>query len=374
MQWGSRSGRRAALLALVVAVILGAAYWAYTDLRANYPYRSAIQLDGVAMTGGGAGWAVGNIAGKPTTMLMRADAGRWTILPKPAGLDDTASLQAVAMTSPQDGWLIAQNPLWKHDRYNTFIPGSTLLRYQNGQWRIASQSFPQQLWSLTLRTASDGWAVGSDGAIIHWDGVQWSQTPLPADLALSGSYLDAIAAPAATEAWAAGLGGAMFRWDGSSWRDVDLAAQLVAHSPRSVDAAPFAPHITGLAMTAPGQGWAIGIGQAQNGQAVGEILACSGGQWRIAQLVPGVEPQSIAISPRGAGWIVGDNGAILRLQGGQWRQQDSPTRDPLRNVSIAPDGQTWAVGWGGRLLREQHGAWSLVGDVTWSQAATESYS
>ena len=374
MRWGSRSGRRAALLALVVVVMLGASYWAYTDLRANYPYRSAIQLDGVAMTGGGAGWAVGNIAGKPNTMLMRADAGRWTILPKPAGLDDTASLQAVAMTSPQAGWLIAQNPIPKHDRYNTFIAGSVLLRYHDGQWRIASQTIPHDLWALTLRTASDGWAVGSDGAIIHWNGAQWSPTPLPTDLAISGPYLDAIAAPSATEAWAASLDGEMFRWDGSTWRDVDLAAQLVAHSPQSVDAASLAPHITGLAMTAPGQGWAIGIGQAQNGQAVGEILACSGGQWRIAQLIPGVQPTAIALHALDDGWIVGYNGAILRLQSGQWRPQDSPTRDPLLSVSIAPDGQTWAVGWGGRLLREQDGAWSLVGDVTWSHAASESYS
>jgi hypothetical protein len=180
---------RAALAALVVAVVLGVSYWAYASIRDEYTLRAAIQLNSVSMTGGGSGWAVGEIGGKPNTVLMRADAGRWTILPKPAGLDNMATLQAVAMTSPQDGWLIAQNPIWKHDRYHTFIPGSVLLRYHAGQWRIASRSIPHQLWALTMRTADDGWAVGSDGAILHleWrrmvadtcDGRSALQRPIP---------------------------------------------------------------------------------------------------------------------------------------------------------------------------------------------------
>lgn len=375
MRWGSRSGRRVALLGLVFAVICGAAYWTYTDLRVNYPHRAAIQLESVAMTGNGGGWAVGAIAGRPTTLLMRADAGRWTILPKPTGLDDLATLQAVAMDSPEDGWLIAQNPFPKHDRNSSFTLGSVLLRYHDGQWRIASQTIPHQLWALTLRTASDGWAVGSDGSIIHWDGAQWSPTPLAPDSRFSGSlYLDAIAAPSATEAWAAGMGGVMLRWDGSTWRAVDLPAQLAAHSLQSVRDL-LTLSISGLAMTAPGQGWAVGASQTADGQTMGVILQCSSGQWRIAQTLPGVQPLSIALSPRGDdGWIVGENGAILRLQSGEWRRQASPTHDPLNSVSIAPDGQTWAVGRAGRLLREQRGAWSLVGDVTWSQAASASYS
>lgn len=374
MQWSRRTGIRAALVALVAVVALGASFWAYSSASTDYPYRSAIRFAGVAMTGNGAGWAVGEIGGKPNTLLMRAEAGRWTILPKPEGLDDMATLQAVAMTSPHDGWLLAQTPLWKHDRYNTFIPGSVLLRYQNGQWRIASQSIPHELWALTMRTADDGWAVGSDGAIIHWNGADWTPTPLLPDTHSSDPFLEAVAAPTANEAWAAGLGGAMFRWDGSAWRAVDLPAQLAAHALLPVDPHLLSPNLTGLTMTGPGQGWAVGAAQTLDGQAVGEILQCSAGQWRIAQILPGVVPHAIAASLRAGGWMVGDNGVILRLQGDQWRQQNSPTRDPLTSVSIAPDGQTWAVGWVGRLLREQQGSWSLVGAVAWSQAASANYS
>jgi len=376
MRWIRRLGMRAALIALAAVVALGGLLWGFSNLRTDYHLRSAIELDGVAMTGGGAGWAVGGIGGKPNTILMRADAGRWIILPKPAGLDDMATLQAVAMASPDDGWLIAQNPLWKHDRYNTYIPGSALLRYHDGQWRIASPDVPHQLWALTMRTADDGWAVGSDGAIIHWNGVAWSQTLVSADPHSSPPFLYAIAAPSASEAWAAGMDGAMLRWDGSTWRAVDLATQLTANTFPStpLDYGLLKPTIDGLAMTAPGQGWAAGAGHTPDGHAVGEILVCSNGQWRIAQTFPGVVLHAIALDTHGGGWAVGDKGVILRLQGGQWRQQDSPTRDPLRSVSIAPDGQTWAVGLAGRLLHLQHGAWNLVGDVTWSQAASASYS
>ena len=364
------------MLALTAVVIAALALWAYSALpRANYPLRTAIQLEGVAMTSGDAGWAVGGIGGKPNTILMRANAGRWIILPKPDGLDNMTTLQAVAMTSPDDGWMIAQTPLWKHDRYNTFIPGAVLLRYHNGQWRIASQNIAHQLWALTMRTPADGWAVGSDGAILHWDVAQWSQTPLPADLSASGGpYLQAIAAPSASEAWAAGLSGALLRWNGVAWQDVNLPDELAANSLQPTDAGLLRPRIYGLAFTAPGQGWAVGSAQTQSGQSVGEMLVCNNGRWRIAQLLPGVLPDAIALGPHGAGWSVGDNGVILRLQQGQWRQQASPTHAPLRSVSIAPDGQAWAVGWNGRLLREQQGSWILVGDVTWSQAASASHS
>jgi hypothetical protein len=364
---------RAALAALVVAVVLGVSYWAYASIRDEYTLRAAIQLNSVSMTGGGSGWAVGEIGGKPNTVLMRADAGRWTILPKPAGLDNMATLQAVAMTSPQDGWLIAQNPIWKHDRYHTFIPGSVLLRYHAGQWRIASRSIPHQLWALTMRTADDGWAVGSDGAILHWNGVAWSQTLVTADPHSSAPFLYAIAAPSATEAWTAGLGG-MLRWDGTHWQAVDLATELADDSPQPVDVGLLTPRITGLAMTTPGEGWAVAAAQNQNGQAIGEILVCHTGHWRIAQTLPGVVPHALALDTHGGGWAVGDNGAIVRLQGGRWRQVASPTSDPLLSVNIAPDGQAWAAGWAGRLLREQQGAWSLDGNVTWSQAASATYS
>src|SRR5579864_7623844 len=59
MRWSGRLGKRTALVALAVAVVVGASYWAYASFRNDYHLRSAIQLDSVAMTGGGSGWAVG---------------------------------------------------------------------------------------------------------------------------------------------------------------------------------------------------------------------------------------------------------------------------------------------------------------------------
>ncbi|HEX5571411.1 MAG TPA: hypothetical protein VFX31_08495 [Ktedonobacterales bacterium] len=63
-------------LVVLLVVALGASYWAYINFRDEYPYRSAIQLDSVAMTGGGAGWAVGEIGGKPNTLDARR---RWPL-------------------------------------------------------------------------------------------------------------------------------------------------------------------------------------------------------------------------------------------------------------------------------------------------------
>ena len=54
----------------------------------------------------------------------------------------------------------------------------TFLRWNGLAWK--GQPFPGVVLNdVDMVTASDGWAVGTGGAIFHYDGSNWSQVPAP---------------------------------------------------------------------------------------------------------------------------------------------------------------------------------------------------
>ncbi len=125
--------RRAALgitaalvtIALILACVLqptSIAWLFRLGVMQPYPWANTMSLQSVSMVSADDGWAVGHISGKPTTLLMRYSRGQWTILPKPAGLDDTSAFTAVSMVSAQDGWAWASMPTPIGDHYHSFRP------------------------------------------------------------------------------------------------------------------------------------------------------------------------------------------------------------------------------------------------------------
>lgn len=354
------------------AVSVGGGYLIYRLIAGSLdPIQLSIELQTVDMTGNGSGWAVGWGVSKANNALLHANAGHWSVQPPPPALGKAEPV-TLAMDSPQDGWMIAGLTVQDPSGSGMRTSDSELLHYQDGQWRKASALFNEDLEALTMRTASDGWIVGS-GLILHWDGTQWKQSPMPADVpSYAWPFLNAVAAPSATDVWAAGFGGDMLHWDGVAWHTVPLSQELAVDAPPLDDDRLTSPQITDLAMTAPGEGWAVASVFKHDESTVGEILKCHKGLWRIARILPGVVPQTLALGAHGGGWMVGDHGAILVLQSDQWLQVTSPTSYALSAVSVTPDGQAWAGGYEGTLLHEQHGDWSVVQGIDWSQAASYS--
>jgi len=72
------------------------------------------------------------------------------------------------------------------------------------------------LTAIWGKTKTDAWAVGDNGAVLHYDGTAWSATP-------SGitQKLNAVFGFAANDVWAAGNGGTVIRWDGTKWSSVN---------------------------------------------------------------------------------------------------------------------------------------------------------
>lgn len=79
-------------------------------------------------------------------------------------------------------------------------------------------TFEGGLDGVAAISASDAWAVGSDGKkslILRWHGAVWRKVPSPSP-APSGDSLDSVAATAASNAWAvggAGVNALVFHWN-----------------------------------------------------------------------------------------------------------------------------------------------------------------
>ena len=70
----------------------------------------------------------------------------------------------------------------------------------------------QSLHDVFMVGADDGWAVGIDGLIIHWDGTEWSNVTSPA-----GEHLTSVHMVGADDGWAVGNDGEIIHWDGTQW-------------------------------------------------------------------------------------------------------------------------------------------------------------
>lgn len=197
-------------------------------------------------------------------------------------------------------------------------------------------------------------------------------TTAPGELDLTHSQFTSIAATSPSDIW---LGGSTTT--GSQTQHVNTSAVILHFDGSQWSSAPnpSPDPITGIAMLAPGDGWAV-AGSA--------ILRYSNGLWSLYQTYPGGSATgayltSISMDTPYDGWIVGalpnnGNGAssiLLHYAGGQWTPYTRPSlalNSTLESVSMHTPGDGWAVGnqyvngsSSAVVAHYQNGAWTQVG-------------
>lgn len=138
-----------------------------------------------------------------------------------------------------------------------------------------------------FRAADDGWAVGDEGHIQHWDGTKWSQIP-------SGTLapLHGVQALAANDVWAVGDTGTVLRDQGNGFQKLD------AGTPQNL-ASLWAASATDV--------WTVG--------AKGTVLRNQGSGFQKQDAGTAKDLQDVWGSGPSDVWMVGNSGTVLRHDG-----------------------------------------------------------
>ena len=266
-----------------------------------------------------------------------------------------ATLNAVDMISATDGWAVGDE--------------GTILHWNGVRWQQVSSPTTASLKGVDMISASDGWAVGDEGTILHWSGNVWQEAPTPAY-----TQLRSVAMVSHTDGWAVGfrpdrygLGwNYVLRWDGASWQVHDVSWDY-GLKPMSVSMsgadygwmatfdfydAPMLRHWTGTSwefVESPIAANAVAANAQYGGWAVGEgfVNLESLQQWPT---VPASSLNGAALVAQNDAWAVGENGVIYHWTGADWQSTASPTLQSLKSVAMTSASNGWAVGAGGVIL------------------------
>jgi hypothetical protein len=195
------------------------------------------QLDGVATLSASNIWAVGfyrNSSGTNQTLIEHWNGTNWQVVASPNLGTGQNSLYAVAAVRASNIWTVGNYT-------NNSGTNQTLIEHWNGTtWKIVpspnSGTTPNNLWGVAAVSATNIWAVGSDGApaspptqtlIEHWNGKHWKVVASP-NMGTAHNSLSGVTAVSATNIWTVGAyensngpGQTLIEnWNGSAWKVV----------------------------------------------------------------------------------------------------------------------------------------------------------
>lgn len=298
------------------------------------------------------------------------DGAAWKTADLPALGQDTY-LSAVDAVGATDVWAVGST-LTTAGQTSPASP--SVLHYDGASWRaVPTPVFPagtaNDLDGLDMRTATDGWAVGSTTTgpltqplILRWQGAEWTASVAPKS-GLPSVGLVAVAAVAADDVWAVGtqansggaVTGVVLHFDGVSW------------SPAKVPM-PVGTTLNAVTVAGPGDVWVAGTTCATTcTSAVWHLTATAG--WQPVPTTGGTAIDALVAFAPGNVWTLGYQQLPNSLKGDHvehWDGKQFTAEDtglpPLPSVVInqgelggatpvfaatgdPASGQLWSVGW-----------------------------
>jgi Tfp pilus assembly protein PilX len=285
---------------------------------------SPTNLKAVSMLSYAEGWAVGD-SGDSNFLLLHWTGSSWSTS-TPASLCSGQSLLGVSAVSSQEAWAVgAQIP-------RTSCSSSpyryAILRWNGTTWTALSSattpSIPADSNSnQTLNavhvigtngnsTGNLGFAVGTGGVILQYNGTSWTSVTSPTTNNLFGVYV-----VSGSEAWAVGAAGTIIKWNGTNWSSVTSPTGTRLNSISMLDAT-----LSGAAQS----GWAVGN--------AGVAVAYDGSNWSSQNTGSGSNLKSVAMFFNSADtWAVGTSGTIMHWDGSAWSSITSNVTQTLTGIS-----------------------------------------
>lgn len=292
-----------------------------------------------------------------TLFYQHTHTGQGGVTPVPGS---QSWLEDISMVSPTEGWAVGYtiSPSGDSAQKDPVV----LMHYQDGVWTPVETSLHGRFTSISMDSATDGWAVGGS-AIIHYDGQSWKQVSLHTSL-----QMERIQMVSKTEGWIVGsdLTDGILHYNGYAWTAQPLPASLELGGQRTID-------LQDLSMVSATEGWASGEvneilslnpGQSMQAPAAGVILHYTNGQWKVESTFDQAKVTTISLASATEGWASGmfekttttqANGQttsstsisplLLHYSNGIWTQVSGPSSsvDGFIQVRSFSDTNSWAT-------------------------------
>lgn len=285
----------------------------------------AVDVD-TAFVGGDSGWIA----------KTDNDGLNWTVFQMPG----TGGIRAFDLAPTGHVWM-ATNANAGGNFFRAPIAGGTTA----GGWTQFNAAVGISINDIRVSGASNGYAVGSNGAIYSWNGTSWSWR---ADWMVESGELISVASPVGS----AGIGIAVGD-DGTILRSNDGGVNWTRRP------SPVGPTLISIASGTTGM-IAVGLGRSVVRSTDGAGLT-----WGFEYDSPTARPRrGLALEPVDGkiALAVGSRGTIWRSTdgGATWGTVTSGTTEPLYGVSWATRTRAWAAGGNGTILRSDDAG------LTWS--------
>jgi hypothetical protein len=247
-------------------------------------------------------WVVGGFDLRP--IVIHWDGTSWSEVPFPA----QSRLSAVWAGARDDAWAASRD-------------ANALYHWDGKVWQLHSMHPASNIGSLWGSGPRDVWASGV--ALLHWDGVSWT------DLNLTVPALHAVWFANATSGWAVGRDGVILHWDGQAW---SRSTSGTTH------------HLSGVWGTSPRDVWAVGSDAT--------VVRYDGVRW-TAIAVPDGDFTGVAGTAPDDVWLTLSRGAALHWDGHHLEPHDAPSE-----LAASPSGGLWGLGtslqrWDGKAWQPQ---------------------
>jgi hypothetical protein len=234
--------------------------------------------------------------------------------------EDIGLIRNVAMTSGDFGLAVGRQGI---------------LRWDGAEW---TKLYDNPANAVDLLTADEGWIVGPDMLLLHWNGISLTTHDYP-----FGAFgtLNDVHVLASDEVWIISGARDIGRWNGKSW--LITPAPPEAGVPRVIN------------MASSNDGW-IAVADTVAGSSWGQLWRWNGDQWTVANeyIPPLFQYRSLTdiyMFDETAGWLVGSPGLILYWDGQSWNTVDGEPLPQWRPETtfhaidaISPTA-VWAVGY-----------------------------
>ena len=152
------------------------------------------QLFTLEMINQNEGWAGGQFG-----ELLHYSNGTWE---RASGVT-SKDIRDISMLSTTDGWAVANSD------YPDYT--SEILRYQNGNWTVYTSGL-SKLTEIDMVSSNDGWIVGGDGKILHFNGSSWVSASSP-----TTGWIYEVQMLNSTTGWAIVMDYEILKYSNGSW-------------------------------------------------------------------------------------------------------------------------------------------------------------